>query len=259
VIARAALCLVVGLALQVGGNLANDYSDGVRGADRDRNGPARLVASGAAAPGAVKAAAFGAFAVAGAAGLALAWLTGVWWLLAVGAASIAAAWFYTGGPRPYGYIALGEVGVFVFFGPVPVLGTCYTQHLALTWRAGVASVGVGLLACAILMLNNIRDLARDKAVGKATVAVKLGEARARSLYAWEMWLALLAAAVCAIGRPRILVALLMAIPTARLTSAVGAGLKGQELVRALTRTGQVELGYAILVGLALADLGLFNE
>jgi 1,4-dihydroxy-2-naphthoate octaprenyltransferase len=252
------LCLVVALALQVGSNLANDYSDGVRGADRDRKGPERLVASGAATPGSVRAAAFAAFGLACLAGLGLCWLTGQWWLVAVGAAAVAAAWFYTGGARPYGYMALGEAGVFVFFGPVAVLGTCYTQHLGITWRAAVASIGVGLLACAILMANNLRDLRADKAVGKITVAVKLGEAKARSLYAWEMWLALVAAAVCAIGRPRILVVLLMAVPTARLTSAVGAGLSGQDLVRALTRTGQVELGYSILMGLALADLGLFS-
>jgi 1,4-dihydroxy-2-naphthoate octaprenyltransferase len=256
---RAALCLVVALALQIGVNFANDYSDGVRGSDRGREGPVRLVASGAASPGAVRAAAFACFGVAAAAGLGLTWVTGEWWLLAVGAAAIAAAWFYTGGKRPYGYMALGEVGVFVFFGPVAVLGTCYTQHLAVDWRVAVASVGVGLLACAILMANNLRDVGPDKAAGKVTLAVKLGEPRARALYAWEMWLALLAAAVCAIGRPRVLVVLLMAVPTARLTAAVGAGLRGPDLVRLLARTGQVELGYAVMMGLAMAHLGLFND
>jgi 1,4-dihydroxy-2-naphthoate octaprenyltransferase len=254
---RAGLALLVALALQIGVNFANDYSDGVRGSDSQRLGPTRLVESGAAAPGAVKAAAFIAFAVAAVAGAVLAWLTGQWWLLAVGAAAIAAAWFYTGGKRPYGYYGWGEVGVFVFFGPVAVLGTAYTQHLTVTWRAGVASVGVGLLASAILMANNLRDVKSDRSAGKKTLAVRLGEPRARSLYAWELWLAVVVAAVCAIGRPRIFVVLLMAIPVARLASAVGSGVRGDDLVRVLSMTGQVELGYAILMGLAMADLGVF--
>jgi 1,4-dihydroxy-2-naphthoate octaprenyltransferase len=256
---RAALALVVAVALQIGANLSNDYSDGVRGADTGRNGPARLVASGAATPGAVRAAAWASFAVAALAGLGLTWTTRQWWLLAVGAAAIAAAWFYTGGKHPYGYRTLGEAGVFVFFGPVAVLGTCYTQHLWVTWRAGVAGAAMGLLACAILMANNLRDISSDKKAGKITLAVKLGQPKARALYAWEMWLALLLAAVCAIGRPRVLVVLLMAVPTARLTSAVSAGLGGADLVRVLARTGQVELGHAILMGLALANLGLFES
>jgi 1,4-dihydroxy-2-naphthoate octaprenyltransferase len=249
--------LLVALALQIGVNFANDYSDGVRGSDQKRRGPARLVESGAASPGAVKAAAFMAFGVAGLAGAVLVWLTGQWWLLAVGAAAIAAAWFYTGGKHPYGYYGWGEVGVFVFFGPVAVLGTAYTQHLTITWQSAVASAGVGLLAAAILMANNLRDIRSDKGAGKRTLAVKLGEPQARALYAWELWLALVAAAACAIGRPRVLVVLLMAIPVARLASAVSSGVRGDDLIRVLSMTGQIELGYAILMSLALADMGLF--
>jgi 1,4-dihydroxy-2-naphthoate octaprenyltransferase len=256
---RAALCLVVALALQIGCNLANDYSDGLRGTDKARSGPQRLVGSGAAKPAVVKTAAWVAFAVAAAAGAALVWLTGQWWLLAVGAAAIAAAWLYTAGKHPYGYLGLGEVGVFIFFGPVAVLGTLYAQYLTVSWRAVVASIGVGLLACAILMANNLRDIVPDKAAGKTTLAVKLGDRRSRLVYSWEVWLALLFGAVCAIGRPRVLVVLLMAIPAARLTSAVADGVRGPDLVRVLSRTSQIELGYAILIALAMADLGLFSS
>jgi 1,4-dihydroxy-2-naphthoate octaprenyltransferase len=256
---RAALALTVALALQIGVNFANDYSDGVRGTDASRTGPQRLVASGAASPGAVKAVAFGFFAVAGIAGLALTWLTGQWWLIAVGVACVGAAWFYTGGSHPYGYRALGELGVFIFFGPVAVLGTMYTQTMTVTWRAIVASVGIGLLACALLMANNLRDVATDTKAGKITLAVKLGDSRARTVYTVEMWLAIVAALACAIGRVQVAAVLLMAIPTAKLTSFVGSGAKGKDLIRVLQGTGQVELCYAILFGLALANLGLFNR
>jgi 1,4-dihydroxy-2-naphthoate octaprenyltransferase len=254
--------LLVALALQIGCNFANDYSDGVRGSDQTRRGPTRLVQSGAASPGAVKAAAWTAFGLAAAAGAVLVWLTGEWWLLAVGAAAIAAAWFYTGGKHPYGYSGLGDIGVFIFFGPVPLLGTAYTQHLTVTWQGVVASVGVGLLGCAVLMANNLRDIKADKQAGKITLAVKLGDSKARSLYAWELWLAIACGAACAIGRPPVLIVLLMAIPVARLASAVSADdpdTRGDGLIRVLSRTTQVEFGYAVLLALSLADLGLLEH
>ena len=194
---KALLALVVSLALQVGVNYANDYSDGVRGTDADRVGPMRLVGSGAATPGAVKAAAFAAFGVAAVAGLVLA-ATTAWWLVAVGAVCVVAAWFFTGGRRPYGYLGLGEVMVFVFFGLVAVTGTTFVQvhgrswftygdgptpGSGWVWPALYAGIGVGALACAILVANNLRDIPTDREAGKMTLAVRLGPERTRGLYA----------------------------------------------------------------------------
>src|SRR5674476_456175 len=200
-IARAVLALGVALALQVGVNYANDYSDGVRGIDLNRVGPIRLTASGAAAPGQVRAAAMGFLALGAASGLWLVILSGHPWLLVVGALAIAAAWFYTGGTRPYGYLGLGEVGVFVFFGLVAVLGTTYTQADRVSWPAVSGAIGIGLLACALLMVNNIRDVPGDALVGKRTVAVRIGERRARRVYAWQLALAILAGASMAHTAP----------------------------------------------------------
>src|SRR3954447_12927392 len=188
---KALLALVVSLALQVGVNYANDYSDGIRGTDADRVGPMRLVGSGRATPAAVKRAAFTAFAVAAAAGLVLA-ATTAWWLVGVGALCVLAAWFYTGGSRPYGYLALGEVMVFVFFGLVAVVGTTYVQTEQWLLAAVYAAVGVGALACAILVANNLRDIPTDTVAGKWTLAVVLGDTRTRGLYALLLGVALVA-------------------------------------------------------------------
>ena len=177
---KALLALVVALALQVGVNYANDYSDGVRGTDADRVGPMRLVGSGTASPGAVKRAAFLAFGVAAVAGLVLA-ATTAWWLVLVGAVCVLAAWFYTGGSKPYGYLGLGEVMVFVFFGLVAVIGTSYVQTEAWQASAAYAAVGIGALACAILVANNLRDIPTDRGSGKITLAVRLGDERTRLL------------------------------------------------------------------------------
>ena len=171
---KALLALVVSLALQVGVNYANDYSDGIRGTDADRVGPMRLVGSGVATPGSVKAAALAAFGVAAVAGLVLAAST-AWWLVIVGAVSVAAAWFYTGGSKPYGYLGLGEVMVFVFFGLVAVLGTQYVQAERVTLVGLYAACGIGALACAILVANNLRDIPTDQVAGKMTLAVRLGD------------------------------------------------------------------------------------
>jgi 1,4-dihydroxy-2-naphthoate octaprenyltransferase len=186
------------------------------------------------------------------AGTALSWWSGHLWLIAVGATAIAAAWFYTGGPSPYGYMGLGEVGVFVFFGLVAVLGTCYTQVGIVTGPAILGACGVGLLACAILMANNLRDLAADARVGKRTVAVLLGDTRARTVYQAELLSAFACAAACAIWNPRALTTLILLVPAVRLIGPVGRGAQGNDLVGVLSATGQIELGYGLILGIALA-------
>lgn len=249
---RALLALGVALALQVGVNYANDYSDGVRGTDAERVGPMRLTASGAALPKQVKAAAFAAFGVAGLLGLGLVALSGQWWLLAIGALCVAAAWFYTGGRRPYGYLGLGEVGVFVFFGLVAVLGTTYTQSGTLTWPAWVGAVAVGLIACALLMVNNLRDIPTDALVGKRTLAVRLGEHRARRAYAVMVVLPVLLGVLCALANPWALIVMLLALPAGVLAFTVLVGARGIALVPVLAGTGMYELAFGVLLGLGLA-------
>ena len=250
---RAALALGVALALQVGVNYANDYSDGIRGTDVDRVGPLRLTASGTASPGTVKGAAFASFGVAALLGLALVVLTGQWWLLAVGAAAILAAWGYTGGRRPYGYRGLGEVGVFLFFGLVAVLGTTYTQADELSWPAWVGAVSVGMLACALLMANNLRDVPTDALVGKRTLAVRLGENRSRRVYAVLVILpVLLGGVVCAFASIWTLLVLLLLAPAVVLAVTVLLGARGRALVPVLAGTGLLELAFGVLLGLGLA-------
>ena len=246
---NALLAVAVSLALQVGVNYANDYSDGVRGTDADRVGPLRLVGSGRASPGAVKAAAFCCFGVAGVCGLALA-ATSSWWLVAVGAVAIAAAWFYTGGSHPYGYHGLGEISVFVFFGLVAVAGTTYVQLGRVTLLSLAGGVGLGALAAAILVANNLRDIPSDAVHGKRTLPVRLGDRRSRSLY-----VGLLAVAGCVAVLLGIVVtgwaalALVAAPYAVRASRTVMAGTRGEGLVAVLGDTGLAELTYA--VGLAL--------
>jgi 1,4-dihydroxy-2-naphthoate octaprenyltransferase len=249
---RALLALVVALALQVGVNFANDYSDGIRGSDERRVGPVRLVAAGLATPRHVLLAALGCFLAAGVAGLALAAVTS-WWLLAVGAACIAAAWFYTGGPKPYGYSGLGEVFVFLCFGVVAVAGTAYVQMKVLTWLGLAASVPAGLLACALLMVNNLRDIGTDTVAGKRTLAVMLGDARSRVGYVLTLLVPFGIAALLAFFRPYTLLTVLT-LPLARLpVRSVRAGASGPALIRALGQTGRLQLafGIAFTIGLAI--------
>jgi len=249
---RALLALVVALALQVGVNYANDYSDGVRGSDERRVGPVRLVAAGLAPPRQVLAAALACFFVAGVAGLALAAMTS-WWLLAVGAVCIAAAWFYTGGPKPYGYNGLGEVFVFLCFGVVAVAGTAYVQMKAFSWLGLAASVPAGLLACALLMVNNLRDIRTDTVAGKRTLAVMLGDARSRVAYVLTLLVPFGVAALLAFYRPLTLIVALV-LPLARPpVRAVRAGASGPALIKALGQTGRLQLafGIAFTIGLAI--------
>ncbi len=179
---RALLALVVALALQIAVNFANDYSDGIRGTDKVRVGPVRLVGSGRAKPRTVLTVALVFFGIAAVAGLILVWRSGEWWLLAVGAVCLAAGWFYTGGKHPYGYYALGEVAVFLFFGVVPVAGTMYTQTGTVNIEAWLGGIAIGAFACAVLVVNNLRDRERDAVARKRTLAVLLGNRGTRALY-----------------------------------------------------------------------------
>jgi len=250
-LAPALLALLVALALQVAVNYANDYSDGTRGTDADRVGPMRLVGSGAATPRQVLVAAVLAFAVAGVAGLALAALSS-WWLVAVGAVSILAAWTYTGGPIPYGYRALGEVFVFVFFGLVAVVGTTFGQTRSLDGLAFAAAVPIGLCSVALLVVNNLRDVHGDAAVGKRTMAVLLGEQRTRFAYTGLLVVVFAAIVLIGLTRPWALLALLalpLAVPPVR--TVLGGG-RGPVLIGALKATGQLTLATGVLLGLGLA-------
>jgi len=250
---RVVLALVVAIALQVGVNYANDYSDGVRGTDAARVGPVRLVGQRLARPAAVKAAAWTSFAIAGVCGLALVVLTGQWWLLVVGAASIAAAWLYTGGPRPYGYAGLGEVFVFVFFGLVPVVGTAYVQTLAITAADVVGGIGVGLLACAILLTNNLRDIPGDTRAGKRTLAVRVGAPATRVIFALVVLGAFVALVPLAAATSWwVLAAAGTALLAVRPVRTVTGGAVGPALVPALKQTGTLLLAYGLVVGAILA-------
>ena len=251
---RVAPALIVSLALQVGVNYANDYSDGVRGTDEVRVGPVRLVASGLAAPGAVKRAALAAFGVAAVAGLLLAAITS-WWLLVVGAAAVLAGWGYTGGPKPYGYLGLGEVFVFVFFGLVATAGTTYVVCQRLTSVAWLAGCLAGCLACALLVVNNLRDIPTDREVGKRTLAVRLGDRLTRTFYFGLLAAAMvLVAALALTGRPLAALGLggaLVAVPAIR---AIRGGAKGAALIPVLGATGKVQLatGFLTAVGMTIS-------
>jgi 1,4-dihydroxy-2-naphthoate octaprenyltransferase len=249
----ALLALIVAVALQVGVNYSNDYSDGIRGTDEVRVGPVRLVGQSLAPASQVKRAAFLSFAVAMLAGLGLVLITQKWWLLLVGVACVAAAWLYTGGKHPYGYLGLGEIFVFVFFGLVPVVGTFYVQSLTINSSAIIAGCGVGFLSCAILVTNNLRDIPGDTASGKRTLAVRLGDSRTRILYL----ILVIAAAICALALTitysksavLALASFALAVTPVRI---VMSGAKGRDLIAALKGTGTLVLVYGIVLGIGLA-------
>ena len=248
---RVAAALVVSLALQVGVNYANDYSDGVRGTDDVRVGPPRLVASGLASASAVKRAALLSFAVAAVAGLAVALSTSPW-LLLVGAAAIAAGWFYTGGPKPYGYLGLGEVFVFVFFGLVATAGTTFAAIETVTALSLVMGCAVGSLACALLVINNLRDIPTDREVGKKTLAVRLGDQRTRWFYVALIVAAFALSAVgAAWGVPVLLGFVAIPLAIGPIRSVLG-GASGAALIPVLGATGKLQLAWGLLVTIGLA-------
>ena len=246
---RAALALKVAVWLQIGVNYANDYSDGVKGTDENRIGPTRLVASGLASAKAVKNAAFISFGIASIAGLWLSLLTSPL-LILIGILAIAAAWGYTGGKNPYGYSGLGEVSVFTFFGLVATMGTYYVQTESLTVLSFIVAIPMGAFACAILEVNNIRDRAQDELVGKRTLAVRLGDRKARFLFVSLLVLAHMAAVATLI--PTAMLTLLVAPMSFSISKLVLSGASGKELIPALGRTGKLQLIFAILFALALA-------
>ena len=250
-IGRACLAVVVALALQIGVNFANDYSDGIRGTDNNRVGPVRLVGQGMASPRSVRLAAFIAFGIACLAGLALVIATQAWWLLLVGLACVSAAWLYTGGPKPYGYHGLGEVFVLIFFGLVPVVGTCYVQSGTITLAAFIASIGVGTLACAVLVTNNLRDLPNDQQAGKNTLAVRIGVQRTRTLYvACIITTAITTLITAALTSGLVLLALvILLIAPIRL---ILSGATGPALIPALKQTGLLVLFYGLGLGILIA-------
>ena len=248
---RVILVLVVALFLQIGVNYANDYSDGIRGSDDSRVGPMRLVASGAAKPLSVRRAALLSFVVAAVAGLYLAVLTSLW-LVPIGAAAIVAAWCYTGGPRPYGYSGLGELFVFVFFGLVASVGSTYVQDEEVTALAVGASIPVGLLAVALLVTNNLRDLPKDALVGKNTLAVRMGDKPTRVMYVLCIVMSVLCLPYLSLLRPAVLIAVLSVLLAVKPIRLVARGATGQDLIAVLGATGKLQMLFGVLLSVGLA-------
>ncbi|MFY7897544.1 MAG: 1,4-dihydroxy-2-naphthoate polyprenyltransferase [Candidatus Planktophila sp.] len=246
---RAALALFVSLALQVGVNYSNDYSDGVRGTDDSRVGPIRLTASGLAKPAAVKRAAFISFFLASLAGLTLAALSS-WWVIALGIASIAAAWGYTGGKNPYGYKGLGDISVFIFFGVIATMGTYYVQTLELTWKIFFASIPMGSLSCALLAINNLRDRVEDAKVGKKTLAVRFGDKGSRFYFVALILSAYLFAFLS--GQLWAVLTLLTLPISLPLIRKVLGGSTGGELIPLLASTGKLQILFALTFAVALS-------
>lgn len=257
---RAVLALGVAIALQIGVNYANDYSDGIKGTDTVRVGPVRLVGQQRASARAVRSAAVGAFLVAAVLGFVLVALVGQWWLLLVGAASIAAGWLYTGGPRPYGYAGLGEVFVLIFFGIVPVAGTAYVQTLSFTPAMFIAGVAIGLPITAILIANNLRDIPTDRAAGKRTLATRLGDAHTRTLFVLTIVLAFALVILLAfVVSPWLLLALVSAPLAIRPIRIVRAGAEGRALIAVLQQTSLFVLIFGLLLALGFILIEVFGN
>ena len=252
---RAVLALLVALALIVGVNYANDYSDGVRGTDADRTGPTRLTGSGLAKPEHVKLAAFIAFGAAAVFGVILSAVAGQMWLVLVGALCIAAAWFYTGGDSPYGYSGFGELSVFVFFGLVAVMGTEYTQSGMVSWEGFLCALAIGAISASVNLANNIRDIPTDAAAGKQTLAVRLGDERSRTLFTVLTLFPFFISVVLAMSTVSSLAAL-VALPLAVASVLkVRGGASGKDLIPVLGMNGKTMLAWAVVTAVAFAWFG----
>jgi 1,4-dihydroxy-2-naphthoate octaprenyltransferase len=251
---NALLALLVSLALQVGVNYANDYSDGIRGTDAVRVGPIRLVGSGLASAKAVKNAAMLTFAFAAVVGLILSARTS-WWLVAVGALSIIAAWYYTGGKNPYGYMGLGEVSVFLFFGVVATVGSYFVQSQKITWQSLLVSIPVGSLACAILAINNLRDLPKDATVNKRTLAVRLGDRNARISFIALLGLAHLTCLIAIVITPWAAATLLLLPTTVVISRSIWDGAEGADLIPLLGKVSRLHLLVSTTLAMALLAKG----
>lgn len=249
--ARAFLAFLVAFFLQVGVNYANDYSDGIKGTDEVRVGPLRLVGSGLASPRSVKWAAFACFGLAMFCGLWLVMLAHQWWFLAIGASSVFAAWGYTGGKRPYGYMGLGDVFVFIYFGLVATLGTLFTQAAQLTLTGWVLAVSLGLFSCAMLMANNVRDIPTDIEARKLTLAVRLGDRKARITYAVEMVIAVLLFVLLLPHNPWYLLLFILLAPVLHSCMVVLSGSRGPTLIPVLKQAGIIALALSALAFIAV--------
>ena len=252
------LALAVALLLQIGVNYANDYSDGVRGTDANRVGPQRITAGGLARPAAVKRAAFITFGLAMLAGLVIVLITAQWWLIAVGLAAVVAAWYYTGGKRPYGYNGLGEISVFIFFGLVATVGTSFIQTLFLDPLAVMLGAALGLYASAVLLVNNIRDIETDRVAGKRTLSVRIGVKASKTLFMLLIWLPVLLNLVLVLVYPATLLGMLNLFLILPITLILLESKNPGELITALKLTSLAGLGFAILVGagIAIVNFGL---
>lgn len=244
----ALLALMVSLFLQIGVNYANDYSDGIRGTDKNRVGPLRLTGSGSAKPEAVKFAAFGSFAVAALTGLLIVLLTQQWWMLFVGLMAILAAWFYTGGKSPYGYSGLGEIAVFIFFGLVATVGTTFIQTLKISELAVLAGIGVGLYATAVLLVNNIRDIDTDKLAGKRTIAVMMGTKVSKAVYLIMVWMPLSITGFVFLLYPVTILSAVVLLLLVPITLIVSRKSTPKDLITALKLTSYAGLIYGLGLG-----------
>ena len=254
-IGHAVLALIVAWALIIGVNFANDYSDGIRGTDKDRTGPTRLTAAGLAEPEQVKLAAFACFGVAALFGIILSVVSGAWWLILVGALCIAAAWFYTGGESPYGYSGLGEVSVFIFFGLVAVMGTEFTQSGFVSWEGFLCAIAVGAISASVNLANNIRDIPTDQEAGKNTLAVRLGDDHSRRLFTALTFAPFVVTILLAVSATPALAAF-AALPFAVASVLkVRGGASGKELIPVLSMNGKAMLIWSVVTALAMAWVG----